>query len=314
MDTIKLGVSACLMGEEVRYDGGHKLDRFIRDTLGRYVTFVPVCPETECGLGVPREAMRLVGELERPRLVTNKTGVDHTDCMTAWAGNRLAELGKEDLCGFIFKSKSPSSGMLRVKVYTDGGMPVQKGVGIFARAFIERFPDIPVEDEGRLHDPLLREHFIERIFLYRRLRDLMAGPRTRGALVEFHTCQKLLVMSHSQRHYTEMGRLVASAMPDIDAQFAEYRRLMAGAMELKTTPRKHLNVMMHVMGYFKKELSSDEKTELLEIFEAYRQGHVPLIVPITLLRHYVRKYDQEYLGKQTYLNPAPLELLLRNHV
>ena len=167
-DRIRLGISACLLGQEVRYDGGHKLDRFLRDTLGGYVDYVPVCPETECGFGIPREAFRLVGDPESPRLVTSRTHQDHTERMKTWAGKRVRELEKEDLCGFIFKSNSPSSGMERVKVYNEKGMPEKKGVGMFARAFMEHFPLIPVEEEGRLHDPGLRENFIEGIFAPRR--------------------------------------------------------------------------------------------------------------------------------------------------
>jgi uncharacterized protein YbbK (DUF523 family) len=166
MEKITLGISACLLGENVRYDGGHKHDRFLTDTLGKYVTYRPVCPEMECGLGVPRESMRLVGDPESPRLVTVRSRQDHTERMVRWARQRVTELEKEKLCGFIFKSDSPSSGMERVKVYKDGGMPQKNGIGVFARIFMEHFPLMPVEEEGRLHDPLIRENFIERIFRF----------------------------------------------------------------------------------------------------------------------------------------------------
>lgn len=314
MEKIRLGVSRCLLGEAVRYDGGHKLDRFITETLGQYVDFVPVCPEVECGLSVPREAMRLIGNIENPRLVTNKSGVDHTDRMVQWAEQRVQELESENLCGYIFKSRSPSSGMARVKVYNDKGQPEKKGVGIFARIFMAHFPWLPVEEEGRLHDPVLREHFIESIFVFRRLRELEGGKKTRGALVEFHTRHKLMFMAHSPDHYRLMGKLVAGGPSDMNALYDEYRKLLVDALRLRATPRKHVNVMQHIMGYFKKQLSADEKQELLEMLDLYRNGHLPLIVPVTLLNHYVRKYEQPYLREQYYLNPHPLELQLRNHV
>ncbi|MEW5910484.1 MAG: DUF523 domain-containing protein, partial [Thermodesulfobacteriota bacterium] len=182
-DSIKIGISTCLLGENVRYDGGHKLDRFLTDTLGQYVSYVPVCPETECGLGIPREAMRLVGDPGSPRLVTIRSRIDHTDQMIEWGKQKMEDLEKENLCGFIFKSNSPSSGMERVKVYDEKGMPAKSGVGIFSRIFMERFPLIPVEDEGRLHDPALRENFIERIFTLKRWRDVLVSGKSRKAIV-----------------------------------------------------------------------------------------------------------------------------------
>ena len=312
---IKLGISSCLLGEQVRYDGGHKLDRFLSDTLGKYVDYVPVCPEVECGLGVPRESMRLVGEPKAPRLVTSRSNQDHTDRMLDWAGKRVTELESEGLCGFIFKSKSPSSGMERVKVYDENGMPAKKGVGIFARRFMEHFPLIPVEEDGRLHDPRLRENFIERIFVFKRWRELLSKPKKRGNLVAFHTKHKLLVLSHSPKHYRLMGQLVARAkkLPP-RVLHEEYQHLLMEALKLKTTTKKNANVLQHMMGYFKKDLTSDEKQELLEIIGLYHDGYVPLVVPITLINHYVRKYNQLYLRDQYYLNPHPVELQLRNHV
>lgn len=317
MDTarIKLGVSTCLLGESVRYDGGHKQDHFITDTLGIYVAYVPVCPEVECGLGVPREAMRLKGDPAAPRLVTIKTGVDLTKRMVTWAEKRLRELAGEDLCGFIFKSRSPSSGMERVKVYNDKGMPMKNGRGIFAGLFMDRFPLIPTEEEGRLKDPLLRENFIERIFTLKRWREVLSKGKTMGRLVDFHTCHKLLILSHSEKHYREMGRLVAEGKrysPKV--LYDRYEELLMAALSLKTTLKKHTNVLQHMLGYFKQDLSADEKQEVLELIGRYKAGLIPLIVPITLFNHYVRKYGQEYLSKQVYLNPHPTDLKLRNHV
>jgi uncharacterized protein YbgA (DUF1722 family)/uncharacterized protein YbbK (DUF523 family) len=317
MPKIRLGISACLLGQKVRYDGGHKQDPFITATLGRYVEFVPVCPEVESGLGVPREAMRLVGDPGAPQLLTVRTKIDHTERLLAWAQKRVQELEAEDLCGFIFKSKSPSSGMERVKVYDDPptGSPVPKGVGLFARNFMEHFPLLPVEDEGRLHDPAMRENFIERIFVFKRWRELLAARSGLGGLVSFHTRHKLLILAHSPESYRELGKLVARGKELPASELYErYQSRLMEALRLKATPRKNANVLHHLMGYFKKDLSAGEKQELLEIINNYRQGYLPLVVPVTLINHYVRKYEQPYLADQFYLQPHPVELQLRNHV
>lgn len=313
-EKIRLGVSACLLGQRVRYDGGHKRDRFLTDTLGQYVEYVPVCPEVECGLGVPRESMRLVGDPQSPRLVTARSGLDLTDTMQRWAARRVRELERERLCGFIFKSDSPSSGMERVRVYGETGMPRRMGRGIFARAFMEHFPNVPVEEEGRLHDPKLRENFIESIFALKRWRELLRDRMSLGRLVAFHTQHKLLLLSHSEKHYRAMGRLVAagkkSALQDL---YDKYENLLLDALRQKTTARKNLNVLQHMMGYFRTQLSADEKQELLDLLARYRRGQIPLVVPLTLIGHYVRKYRQGYLAGQVYLQPHPLDLQLRNH-
>jgi uncharacterized protein YbgA (DUF1722 family)/uncharacterized protein YbbK (DUF523 family) len=314
MSKIKLGVSTCLLGEQVRYDGGHQLDRFIRDTLGQFVDYVPVCPEVECGLPVPREAMRLVGNIENPRLVTRKSGQDMTDMMLDWGRDKLDLLEKEDLCGFIFKSKSPSSGMAQVRVYNDKGMPQINGVGIWAKMFMERFPLLPVEEDGRLHDLKLREMFIERIFVFKRWREEAADKDKIADLIGFHTRHKLLIMSHSPDIYRKMGRLTANTDGiDLDKLKHEYIQLLTKAMALKTTTPKNTNVLQHLLGYFKKNLNPDEKSEFLDILDQYSKNLIPLIVPITIINHYVRKYDQKYLKEQVYLKPHPIELKLRNH-
>jgi uncharacterized protein YbgA (DUF1722 family)/uncharacterized protein YbbK (DUF523 family) len=314
-DNFRIGISSCLLGNEVRWNAGHKLDKYLTRTLGQFVEYVPVCPEVEVGLGTPRESMRLVGDPENPRLITFKSKTDHTDRMLTWAKKRVRDLEKEDLCGFIFKSDSPSSGMIRVKVYNEKGMPHKVGIGIFARAFMEHFPLIPVEDDGRLNDPLIRENFMLQIFTMKRWRDKLAVRRSMGSLIDFHTRNKLLILSHSQKHYRLMGKLVADGkkMP-VKALYDQYQQILMEALKLKTTIKKHTNVMQHLMGYFKKQLTPDEKQELLEVFEHYREELVPLLVPITLINHYVRKYDQPYLKQQTYLHPHPLELKLRTHV
>lgn len=316
MDKIRLGVSACLLGQKVRYDGGHKHDRYLTDTLGQWVDYTPVCPEAEAGLGVPREAMRLTGDPAAPRLMTVRTGRDLTELMTGFAARRAEELAGQGLDGFIFKAGSPSSGMERVKVYGPGGMPAKKGVGLFAAALMARLPLLPAEEEGRLHDPRLRENFITRIFVMRRWRELVdsgeAGP---AGVVEFHARHKLLLMAHSLEHYRQAGRLAADAgrLPPSELR-RQYLAILMPALRRQATPKKHANVLQHMMGYFKKHLDAGDKQELAGLIDAYRLGQVPLIAPITLLGHYVRKYDQPYLAKQVYLRPHPLALQLLNHV
>jgi uncharacterized protein YbgA (DUF1722 family)/uncharacterized protein YbbK (DUF523 family) len=319
MAAITLGISTCLLGEGVRWNGGHKLDRFLTDTLGQFVQYCPVCPEAECGFGVPREPLRLVGDPHAPRLVTARTQQDYTGRMLHWARRRVRELEREELSGVIVKSASPSCGMKGVRVYNEQGMSTASGAGLFVRVFMDHFPLLPVEDERRLHDPSLRENFIERVFTMKRWQDASRASRhwrkrSHGALVQFHTEHTLLILSHSPRHYRRMGRLVAQGadMP-INALYQEYQQLLMEALLLKATPAKHYNCLQHITGYFKKQLSSDSRQELLEVIEHYREGHVPLIVPLTLINHFVRLAVEPYLQQQYYLHPHPLELRLRNH-
>lgn len=311
---IRIGVSSCLLGEPVRFDGGHKHDRYLTGTLSKYLEFVPVCPEVEAGFPVPRETFRLVGDPDKPRFMTTRSQIDHTERMTEWAERRVRELEKENLCGFIFKSDSPSSGLMRVKVYNAKGMAEKKGVGVFARAFVRHFPLLPVEEEGRLNDANLREMFIEQIFTLKRWRETRALPLDPRHLVDFHTRHKLLLMAHSPDHARGMGKRVAEIRKSsLQAVYDEYETMLLEALRLKASVRKNMNVLQHIMGYFKRQLSGDEKRELLEILEQYRKEYLPLIVPVTLLNHYVRKYGEPYLQQQTYLNPHPVALKLRNH-
>lgn len=312
---LRLGVSTCLLGKNVRYNGGHTLDRWVVNELGKYVEYVPVCPEVECGLGIPREAMRLVGSPQSPRLVTRQTGVDHTEKMLTWTAKRLEQLAGEDLCGYVFKSKSPSSGMARVKVYNEKGQPAGHTSGLFAGAFMKRFPLLPAEEEGRLHDEHIRENFIERVFTMKRWRDELETPTASlKDLVGFHTRHKLLVLAHSQKHYREMGKLVAHAQKQPFERIKNiYLQQLVEALQLRATPAKHVNTMQHAIGYFKRMLTAGEKQEYQDILQHFRLGNLPLIVPVTLLNHYVRKYENNYLADQWYLNPHPVELKLRNH-
>lgn len=314
MEKIKIGISSCLLGKKVRYDAGHQLDRYITDTLGQYFEWSPVCPEVEYGLPVPREPMRLAGDPDSPRLITIRTGIDHTEGMLKWAEQKLKELEKEELCGFIFKSRSPSSGIGGVKVYTPFGMPSQRGIGLFGRAFMNKFPVIPVIDDGRLHDPGLRENFIERVFVYKRWQGFIKKGGLIRDLVAFHTEHKLLILSHSPKYFSVLGRLVAKPKhykpEDLNA---EYVNLLMECLRLVATIKKNTNVLQHIVGYFKNQLSSDDRKELLEVIENYHKGYIPLIVPVVLVKHYVRKFNEPYLQRQYYLNPHPLELMLRNH-
>jgi uncharacterized protein YbgA (DUF1722 family)/uncharacterized protein YbbK (DUF523 family) len=318
-EKIKLGISSCLLGNKVRYDGGHKLDPFLVNTLGQFVEYVPVCPEVESGFPVPREAFRLVGDPEKPRLITRQGRVDATPQMERWLARKLPQLEKEGLCGFIFKSQSPSSGMERVKVYNEKGMAEKKGIGIFARALMERLPLLPVEEEGRLQDIQLRENFIVRIFAYRRWQELLAGGAatglgTAGRLVDFQRRHKYLLMAHSPETARQLGKLTASAgSRPLGGILAEYEKLFMAALKQKATVRKNANVLQHMFGYFKKQLDDFEKKEMLATIENYHQSLVPLIVPLTLLKHYIDKFHETYLSDQYYLDPHPLELKLRNH-
>ncbi len=316
-EEILIGVSHCILGAEVRYDGGHKLSRFVSETLGAYVRFVAVCPEVEIGMGVPRETVRLKRSDDEaaPRMVAPKSGRDWTKAMRDFAERKASELTKLPLCGYILKKGSPSCGMERVRLYRETGIPKRDGRGIFAAALIEKLPHLPVEEEGRLNDARLRENFIERIFAYRRLRDLFSGRWTIGQLVAFHSREKLLLLAHDRPTYQALGRLVARAKEVPRKALAETysRRYLDGLKKIATT-RKQVNVLQHIAGYFKKVLDDGDKQELHDQIEAYRQGLLPLIVPLTLIKHHLRRREVSYLTQQSYLEPHPRELMLRNHV
>lgn len=312
---IKLGVSACLLGCPVRYDGGHKHDKYITGTLGNYFAFTAVCPEVECGLPVPRETMRLVGDPVFPRLVTTKTGIDHTEKMQTFCAGKLLELEKENLCGFIFKKNSPSSGLHRVKVYRQGGGAPGSGQGLFAGAFSKHFPRLPVEEEGRLNDPILRENFIEKVFCCYRWKNFVTAGANHKNLVTFHARHKLQIMAHSQTHLSMMGKLVAAGKTiPVQELLSQYESMLMDALSLKATVKKNVNVLQHIAGYFKKKLPGDDREELQGLIARYASHTVPLVVPLTLVNHYLRKQEIEYLQDQYYLEPHPAELMLRNHV
>lgn len=311
----RIGISSCLLGQKVRYDGAHKRDAYIVEILGKFFEWVPVCPELEVGMGVPRESVRLVGDLNNPRMVGERSGRDWTRDMERFSLRRTKELETMQLSGYILKKNSPSCGMERVRVYGKKGMPVRQGRGLFATALIRHLPSLPIEEEGRLNDPSLRENFIERVFAYHRWQGLIASRPKRGGLVDFHTRHKFLLLAHGEPHYRQLGRLVAeSKRYPLKTLLQAYASLFMEALAVRATVRKHTNVLEHMSGYFSKRLTPEERAELIEIIRDYRRALVPLIVPLTLIRHYVRKYQVSYLAGQFYLDPDPKELMLRNHV
>jgi uncharacterized protein YbgA (DUF1722 family)/uncharacterized protein YbbK (DUF523 family) len=316
----RLGVSRCLLGDTVRYDGGHKRDRYVTDALAAYVELIPVCPELEAGFGVPREAMHLEGDAAAPRLVTLRTQRDLTEPMEAWAEAKVQELARLDLDGFVLKSKSPSCGMERVPVYGARGIAPRRGRGLFARPLLAELPDLPVEEDGRLHDPCLRENFVVRVFAHHRWRLAATRPRSCRALIEFHTHHKLLLMSRDERRMRELGRLVAgagegaAAEKELDAVFETYGRAFFEGMARTPTTRKHTNTLQHLAGHLRGRIDDWDRHELADVIDRYRRGELPLIVPMTLLRHYVDKHEIPYVRDQVYLWPHPRELMLLNRV
>jgi uncharacterized protein YbgA (DUF1722 family)/uncharacterized protein YbbK (DUF523 family) len=321
---VRIGISRCLLGDEVRWDGGHKRDAYLVEIFGPQVTWVPVCPEVESGLPVPRPTMRLEHSPEGGtlvngilvRLIMPRTGGDWTDEMATWSQKRLRELAATNLDGFILKRDSPSCGLERVKIYGGGGgVGERKGRGLFAEALLAACPDLPVEEEGRLTDARLRENFIERVFAHARLRALFAGRWTVGDLVRFHTTHKLALLAHRPATYKALGSLVATAKgrPRDEVRAAYTRGFMDGLRPI-ATPARHVNVMHHMLGHLRGLVDLATRDEMLGIVEEYRKGHVPLVVPLTLLHHYAKRHKVAYLLGQTYLEPHPRELALRNHV
>ncbi len=312
---IRIGVSACLLGEKVRFDGGHKEDRYLTQTLGRHFEWVPVCPEVELGLGTPRETIRLERDGGEVRMIVPKSGLDLTGPMREYARARVEKLAQEDLGGYVLKSNSPSCGLLRVRVYGADGVPSRSGRGLFAEALAARFPNLPIEEEGRLCDPRLRENWIERVFAYRRLQSLWGSRWNVRSLVAFHTAHKLVLLAHSPGAYQELGRLVGRAkeVPRQELRCLYHDGFMR-ALGLPATRGRHANVLQHMAGYFKKQLDEESRRELSGLIRDYRMELVPLIVPLTLIKHHVRTLSVSYLAGQVYLNPHPKELALLNHV
>ena len=317
-DEIRIGISSCLLGERVRWDANHKRDPFLVDTVGRFVKYVPVCPEMEMGLGTPREPVRLVsagGSDGETRLVEVHGGRDHTDAMDAWAARRIEQIATLDLCGYILKKDSPSCGLERVRVYDKNGMPSKSGRGRFAAALVDALPELPIEEEGRLNDPRLRENFFERVFAWRRLATFFADRWTLGGLVDFHAREKLLLLAHHVESYRELGRLVAGGKGKPRGELAAaYRSRFMAAMRHLATARRHVNALQHMAGYVSETLDAAGRKELTDAITEFGAGLIPLVVPMTLIKHHVRRLGVDYLARQTYLDPHPKELMLRNHV
>lgn len=315
-DTIRVGVSSCLLGAKVRFDGGHKRDRFVTDIFGGYVTFVPVCPEVEVGMPVPRESLQLQGEIEAPFMIGNKSGDDWTERMNAYAAKRIKQKDLSSLSGYILKKDSPTCGMERVKVYTKPGQsPTKQGIGLYAKVLMEAYPYLPIEEEGRLNDPLLRENFIIRVFAFKRLQELFSGRFNRGEVVAFHTRNKYLLLAHNQAIYRDMGKLVAKIKDIPPGEFkTRYRDMFMKALSYKATVKKNTNVLQHIVGFLREHISYQDRSSILQTIDDYHAGLVPLVVPITLIAHFVEKHDIPYIKDQVYLRPHPKELMLRNHV
>ncbi|HET8578020.1 MAG TPA: DUF523 and DUF1722 domain-containing protein [Methylomirabilota bacterium] len=310
---ITIGISACLLGEEVRYDGGHRKDSYITGVLGRYFSWVSVCPEMEIGLGAPREAVRLVGDPVRPRMVATQSGRDLTDTMAAYARRRVDALAREGLSGYLLKRASPSCGMERVPIYTEAGLASGAGSGLFARALLDALPLLPVEEEGRLIDPRLRDNFITRVFAFRRLTALRGSAPGPSDIVAFHTAHHYLLLAHSPSEHMRLGRLLAAVRsgprPDLLERYSEgFMRALA----VPASTRKHVEVLEHILGLFKSRLGAGEGRELTDRIGDFTLGLVPLIVPITLINHHVSRFRISEAADQVYLHPDPRETMLRN--
>lgn len=309
---IRVATSSCLLGEQVRFDGGHKHNGYLTQTLARYFELIPFCPEVAIGLGVPRRPIRLMNKGGEVRVVgVDDPETDVTEDLVAY-GQAVAA-GLNDVSGYIFKRGSPSCGMERVKIYSDKGMPVDAGAGLYAQTIMRSLPLLPAEEEGRLMDPVLRENFIERVFVYHRWQSLCQSELTPAKLIDFHTDHKFSILAHDETTYREMGQIVAQAgAADLRPLAERYGTLLMTAMKKRATRKLHSNVLTHIMGFLKGRIDSGDKAELLEVIEKYRHGQIPLIVPVTLLKHHLRRYPDPYIARQYYLNPHPEELMLRN--
>lgn len=313
---VRIGISACLLGQEVRYNGGHKRDDFLVDTFGQFVEWVPVCPEVELGMGTPRPPIRLEKLNGGVRLRMPSTGQDLTEPMRDFSRQRVEALASLELDGYVLKKDSPSCGLERVKIYHGAGAPMKDGRGLFAQALVARLPHLPVEEEGRLNDPLLRENFITRVFVHHRWQEGERGGWTRASLMRFHERHKFLLMARNQSAMRRLGKLLgesgkADSVPDLAESY------LAGLTETLSRPasrRGHANVLHHLLGFVSDGLDRQDRAELVETIERYRQGLVPLVVPLTLVRHHVRRQGVDYLRDQVYLEPHPHELMLLNHV
>jgi uncharacterized protein YbgA (DUF1722 family)/uncharacterized protein YbbK (DUF523 family) len=309
MKKIPVGISSCLIGQTVRYDGGHKLDAYITGTLGKYFEFHPFCPEVAIGMGTPRPAIQLVRFGKDIRSVGSKNQEwDVTAPLIDYADQEKS--AHSVLCGYILKKDSPSCGMERVKVY-DSNHPQKTGIGIYAGRMMANNPLLPVEEEGRLGDPKLRENFIRRIYIFHRWKKLMAEGLSPAKLTRFHARHKLIIMSHA--NYADLGKLLAGVNKKNVEEIANtYISQLMKILKKPPSRNNHVNVLQHIQGYLKKCLHADDKAELSELINSYRRGDIPLIVPLTLLKHHFRKNPDPYIEDSYYMNPYPAELKLIN--
>ena len=311
-EKINIGISSCLLGEKVRFDGSHKHERYLTGTLGEFFHWVPTCPEVAIGLPVPRPTIRLQSSEDGPRLIEPKAGTDLTDKMAKYARKRAKELQSSEIYGYILKSKSPSCGMARIKIYKGHGVrPATNGQGVFAKELGEVNPDLPIEEEGRLMDYVLRENWVRRVFAYYAFKNQVAKRPTVGKMVGFHSRYKFSILSHCEASYRELGQIVAGAkQKGALTASKEYQGIMMAAMKKRATKAKHVNVMEHLFGFFKKVLDKKVRDEIRQSIQDYKKGYVSMIVPVTLLRHYANMLEIEYLQSQSYLNPHPKQLAL----
>jgi uncharacterized protein YbgA (DUF1722 family)/uncharacterized protein YbbK (DUF523 family) len=309
----RVAVSSCLLGNPVRYDGNHARYNWMVDKLGRFVDFIPLCPEMSIGLGVPRKPVQLTGDPADPRVQgVVEPELDVTDALRIQGQKVAGSLDR--VAGYVFKSRSPSCGLFRVKVHTPGGVE-RKGRGVYAAAILEACPQLPAEEEGRLNDVVLRENFVSRLYAYQRWLLLCDAGLTAERLLDFHTRHKYLVMAHSQAAYQRLGRLLSQLKGlDIDAVAGSYLDEFMPALARRVSPGRHGNALHHIMGYLKRRIGPDDKAELISVIDAYRHGDVPLVVPIMLLRHHFRRNPDDYIDMQWYLWPYPDELGLRNQL
>lgn len=312
---MKIGVSSCLLGTMCRYDGAHSKDEFIANILKNYFEFVPYCPE-KMVFTTPREAIRLVEKDSKIEVVTSNTNKVVTKELEDISKELVEEIQKEQLCGFILKSKSPTCGMERVKVYQEKNAPSEKkGIGVFAKKLQETIPLLPIEEEGRLNDAWLRENFLMQIFAYKSLFEFLSSKPSFKDLVEFHTNYKYLIYSKSSQSYKLLGSIVANHdKEDLEKVISEYKLKFLEAISQKGNIKKTYNVLLHIFGYFKKFITKEEKIEILETIEEFKQEIIPLIAVIKILNIYTKRFDIKYLKTQVFLNPYPKELALRSNI
>ncbi len=311
-DAIVVGISSCLLGEKVRFDSGHKQSSYVNKELVDYFEFVSICPEVGMGLPVPRPTIRLITNEERIALVDTKDYTrDHTDGMMRFTREKVAEIKDTEMCGYIVCAKSPSCGMERVKVYGNGHASTD-GIGLYTKHLMEQMPWLPVEEDGRLNDPVLKENFISRIYSLKDFYRSMEGQPTPGKIIAFHSRYKLTLMAHDPSAYKSLGRLVANQSDYNPEEFYQaYRTGLMDALKNRASRKNVTNVLMHIQGYFKRALNKDEKAELAKVIDDYRVGLLPILAPLTLIKHYLNAYPDDYLADQIFLQPHPEEMRLR---